>query len=116
MLKVYQLVCGPNTVEEVLGMGTAPFPFIILKKSPQGGRKNPEHAYKKGMLADNTVTAKAPREELSSVAGGRSQDRLKGNGLRSAKDQITLGLGAKFMLTGHGKVYSDKRLDTSSLT
>lgn len=40
---------------------------------------------------------------------GKSQDRLKGNGLKSAEDQITLGLWTNFELRGHGKVYSEKR-------
>lgn len=123
MSKVYQMVINAvmeKTYQEevqiqhngrtVLCMGTAPFPVIILKQSPQGGRKNPAHACKKGMWAENEATTKALREKkCTSVARRRSQDRLKGNRLRSAEDQISLGLGAKFMLRGHGKVYSEER-------
>lgn len=40
---------------------------------------------------------------------GKSHDRPKGNGLKSARDQITLGFGTNFELRDHGKVYSKKR-------
>lgn len=122
MSKVYQMVI--NAVMEkrirrrckskhngrtVLCMGTAPFPVIILKQSPQGGRKNPAHVCKKGMWAENEATTKALREKKCTSVARRSQDRLKGNRLRSAEDQITLGSWTKVMLRGHGKVYSEER-------
>lgn len=68
-------MCKPKTVKEVLGMGTAPFLFVILKQSLQGGRKNPRLAFKKGIWAKSTSSTKALREKKSASVVGRKTSR-----------------------------------------
>lgn len=67
--------CKPKTVKEVLGMGAAPFLFVILKTEPSGWKKESQACLQEGNLGKEHIQYKAPREKKNASVVGRKTSR-----------------------------------------
>lgn len=85
-------ICKPKTVKEVLGMGAPPFLFVILRRSLQGGRKNPRLACEEGNLGKEHIQYKGSQGKEECQCGWREDvkkhEKEKGSGqLRTRSHQ-----------------------------